>query len=273
MAAKKVQRKRTASRSRGSSSAKPAKKAAKKKTVKKKVATKKTGGGSAAKKRAGARAAPAGKTPGRKVAKKTGAAVRTTRARRPAAAKRKPTSPRRRKGPLKKWMPFREALLQRQRDLTHAYNASKGDSRSRLDDGTEDYIDYAVSSYAREFLLSLSEMDRKQLMLVEEAIRRIDSGGDYGKCLNCGQEIALKRLQVAPWARYCVRCQELDDQGLLAEPGVGLGDEDEDEDYDVVDFEDEDEDYDEDEELEDDDGPREAIEDGGGLNLEDDEDD
>jgi DnaK suppressor protein len=133
---------------------------------------------------------------------------------------------------------FRALLLQKQRELMQAYAVTKGDSRSHLDNGTEDYIDYAVNSYAKEFLLSLTELDRKQLLLVEEALRRIDRG-EFGRCQQCGEEINRKRLEVAPWARHCVRCQELEEQGLLpqypfhqeetdieVEKGIGADDED-----------------------------------------------
>lgn len=112
---------------------------------------------------------------------------------------------------------YRELLLDKQRELTEAYAISRGDSRGNLDDGTEDYIDYAVHSYAREFLLSLTELDRRQLLQVEDALRRIDRG-EYGRCLQCGEEIHPRRLEVAPWARYCVKCQELEERGLLPQP-------------------------------------------------------
>lgn len=111
---------------------------------------------------------------------------------------------------------FRRLLLERHRELVRAYSLSTGDSRAHPDSGTEDYIDYAVNSYTKEFGLSLSEMDRKMLVLVEEALARIGHG-DYGSCLQCGEEIARKRLEVAPWARYCIRCQGLEEQGLLPE--------------------------------------------------------
>jgi DnaK suppressor protein len=111
---------------------------------------------------------------------------------------------------------YRNLLLEKQRGLTAAYQLSKGDSRSDLDDGTEDYIDYAVHSYAREFLLSLSEMDRKQLYLVEEALERLGRN-EFGHCQQCQQPVHPKRLEVAPWARYCVPCQELEEQGMLPE--------------------------------------------------------
>lgn len=109
---------------------------------------------------------------------------------------------------------FRGLLLSKRQDLMRAYSISKGDSQSALDNGTEDYVDYAVNSYAREFLLSLTELDRKQLLLVEEALARVDRG-EYGRCQQCGEEINPKRLEVQPWARHCVRCQELEEQGLL----------------------------------------------------------
>lgn len=109
---------------------------------------------------------------------------------------------------------FRRLLQNKHGEFTVAYRTSKGDSRTDLSNGTEDYIDYAVSSYSKEFLLSLTEMDRRQLQLVQDALRRIDRG-EYGLCLQCGQEIPRKRLEVQPWARHCVRCQELEEQGLL----------------------------------------------------------
>jgi hypothetical protein len=64
-------------------------------------------------------------------------------------------------------------------------------------------------------------------VLIEEALRRLDEGG-FGRCLQCGQPIPQKRLEVQPWARYCVACQELEDQGLLEERRFDLEDDDED---------------------------------------------
>ena len=150
---------------------------------------------------------------------------------------------------------FRTLLLEKQRELTDAYKTTKGESREQPGDGTEDYIDYAVSSYAKEFLLSLTELDRKQLIQVEEALRRIDRG-EYGRCLQCGEPINPKRLEVQPWARHCVRCQELEEQGLLPQYSYAAeeaSDEDEEGPAAVADLPDEDverEDEDEDDEDE-----------------------
>ena len=50
--------------------------------------------------------------------------------------------------------------------------------------------------------------------LLDDALRRIDSG-DYGECVMCGKDIAMARLEAIPWARYCVDCQEMQEQGLF----------------------------------------------------------
>jgi DnaK suppressor protein len=126
----------------------------------------------------------------------------------------------------KEFAHFRDLLLKKRQQLMHAYSISKGDSQSDLDNGTEDYVDYAVNSYAREFLLSLTELDRKQLLMVEDALNRIDRG-EYGYCQQCGEEINRKRLEVQPWARHCVRCQELEEKGILPQYPSAAGEDDE----------------------------------------------
>jgi DnaK suppressor protein len=128
---------------------------------------------------------------------------------------------------------YRRLLEKKQQSLLEAYNISKGNSRYDGRDGTEDYIDYAVSSYHRDFTLSLSEFDRQQLKLVEEALVRL-KGRSFGDCMQCGEEIPEKRLEVTPWARHCIRCQELEEQGLLEPPEFEPDQEDEEEELPAV---------------------------------------
>jgi DnaK suppressor protein len=111
------------------------------------------------------------------------------------------------------------ALLAKRQVLLEKRIQDNSSSRERGSDGGEDYIDYAVSSYAKEFLLSLSDLERKQLVLVEEALRRIEDRS-YGKCLACAAQIDKKRLTAAPWARHCMPCQELEEKGMLPDAGI-----------------------------------------------------
>lgn len=58
--------------------------------------------------------------------------------------------------------------------------------------------------------------DRRLLGLIDEALTRVESG-DYGLCVHCGEPVQEKRLEAVPWARHCLRCQDLQERGLLNE--------------------------------------------------------
>lgn len=77
-----------------------------------------------------------------------------------------------------------------------------------------DPVDLAVTNYSKNVMLSVSENESRQLMLINEALERIEDD-EYGLCQNCEEEIIVKRLNAVPWARYCLACQELDERGLL----------------------------------------------------------
>ncbi len=81
---------------------------------------------------------------------------------------------------------------------------------------TPDPVDLAVRNYSKNVMLAVSENESKQLALIDEALLRIDDK-EYGPCLNCEKDINPKRLAAIPWARYCLDCQSLLEQGLLDE--------------------------------------------------------
>lgn len=84
------------------------------------------------------------------------------------------------------------------------------------DSETPDPVDLAVRNYSKNVMLAVSENESKQLTLINEALERIDDD-EYGLCQNCENEINPKRLNAVPWARYCLDCQQLLEQGLLDE--------------------------------------------------------
>lgn len=79
---------------------------------------------------------------------------------------------------------------------------------------TQDIADKAVSSYTREFLYSLTDVERNTLILIDKALTRIEEG-TFGSCQNCGAPMSEKRLDAVPWAPHCIECQELAEKGLL----------------------------------------------------------
>ena len=49
---------------------------------------------------------------------------------------------------------------------------------------------------------------------VETALKALDAG-EYGICLDCGDNINPKRLQAIPWTSLCVHCQEEHDLAVV----------------------------------------------------------
>ena len=109
---------------------------------------------------------------------------------------------------------FKQLLLQKREELVNDVEEVRTRSSVDADEEDKDYIDYAVSSYTKEFLYSLSDLERKQLLMVDHALETIEEG-TYGTCEECGEEIAETRLKAVPWATHCLACQELADRGLL----------------------------------------------------------
>lgn len=77
----------------------------------------------------------------------------------------------------------------------------------------QDLGDKAESSYTKEFLLSLSDVEREQLSLIDEALKRIRTQ-DFGQCQSCGKSITKKRLDAIPWAPHCITCQQKKEEEL-----------------------------------------------------------
>lgn len=92
----------------------------------------------------------------------------------------------------------------------------KGNDLSVDDSETPDPVDLAVRNYSKNVMLAVSENESRQLRMVDEALVRLDDD-EYGTCQNCEQAINPKRLAAIPWARYCLSCQELVEQGQLGD--------------------------------------------------------
>ena len=70
-----------------------------------------------------------------------------------------------------------------------------------------DPIDQMQSAKLREqHATRLGQLSRT-LAQVKRSLHAI-SEGTYGFCADCEEPISPKRLEIIPWASYCVRCQE-----------------------------------------------------------------
>jgi DnaK suppressor protein len=102
---------------------------------------------------------------------------------------------------------FRKTLADKKDRIVRKLSEVINESKEVETNVAQDVVDKAESSYTKEFLLSLSDGEREQLLLIDEALRRLDKEG-FGICQNCGKEIGKKRLANLPWAANCIDCQQ-----------------------------------------------------------------
>jgi DnaK suppressor protein len=113
----------------------------------------------------------------------------------------------------KKLEQFKEKLVQKRLSLTDMVMRTEGYGREK-EPAIQDVADMAVESYTKEFMFGKSSGDRATLQMINEALERIEDK-TYGVCEHCGDPIQPKRLDAVPWALYCIRCQGLQEKGLL----------------------------------------------------------
>lgn len=68
--------------------------------------------------------------------------------------------------------------------------------------------DAATDTYEKERDIAVRDNFREILGRIDEALGKIERG-TYGICDRCGREITPGRLNVVPYAIYCVECQDL----------------------------------------------------------------
>jgi len=101
---------------------------------------------------------------------------------------------------------FREELQKRRREILDSQKplaTSMGDTNTRQGD----LADQATGNNEVHIHLKLKQTDAKILQAIEEALQRIEHG-TYGVCRDCGEPIAVARLQAIPWTRVCIACKE-----------------------------------------------------------------
>jgi DnaK suppressor protein len=100
---------------------------------------------------------------------------------------------------------IRELLQRRRREIISASAGAHRELTALKDsDRDPEYEENAQAELADYTLSSLMEAQRREVMLIDAALRRMDVGV-FGECVDCGYEIPLDRLEALPFA---IRCEE-----------------------------------------------------------------
>ncbi|GIM89864.1 TraR/DksA family transcriptional regulator [Paractinoplanes toevensis] len=63
-----------------------------------------------------------------------------------------------------------------------------------------------LGGHDRDTMTARIESTRRAVAETAQALRRI-AEGSYGTCQRCGAGIPLERLEIRPYAQFCVPCQ------------------------------------------------------------------
>ena len=113
---------------------------------------------------------------------------------------------------------FRDLLLAKRNEIlgnvATIENETLRKERSELSTMPLHMADAGSDNFEQDFALDLMDSERKLLLEINEALDRIEEG-TYGVCQGKGEAIPKARLNAIPWAKYCVKCAELKEKGLL----------------------------------------------------------
>ena len=96
----------------------------------------------------------------------------------------------------------REILLARRAELLG--NIAR--IEDQLDDPVpKDWEDADSERQGDEVLTALGQSDQAEIRRIDAALARI-AAGEYGDCVQCGNPIAERRLQLLPDTPFCANC-------------------------------------------------------------------
>lgn len=84
--------------------------------------------------------------------------------------------------------------------------------QATIDDMTEtvevyaDPADRATAESDRAFTLRLRDRERKLIKKIQQALTRIEDG-EFGVCVECGDDIGVPRLKARPMTTLCINCK------------------------------------------------------------------
>ncbi|PCK08639.1 MAG: hypothetical protein COA42_08170 [Alteromonadaceae bacterium] len=103
---------------------------------------------------------------------------------------------------------LKQALLDEQEELLTLEAQAKEDVRPvKLDQSSTGRLTRMDAMQAQEMALENARRRKRHIVKISEALQRINNA-DYGYCLVCDEEVALKRLQYDPALEHCIGCAE-----------------------------------------------------------------
>ena len=106
---------------------------------------------------------------------------------------------------------YREMLLKLRESYQDQLNIHRDDALTNRKSGpgagmATHMADLGSDNFQHDFELGLLSDEGTVIEMIDEALTRLDEN-EYGICIECGQEISPARLEVKPYARFCLDCK------------------------------------------------------------------
>ncbi|AXX93674.1 molecular chaperone DnaK suppressor DksA [Malaciobacter molluscorum LMG 25693] len=102
-------------------------------------------------------------------------------------------------------------LLENKQKIETALRKIDEDHESLSTMDLKDEGDFAAASRDYSNDIHIKKQQKKELELIDHALKKIEKGEYTGLCEMCDSEITIKRLRVKPHARYCIDCRSFID--------------------------------------------------------------
>jgi len=123
--------------------------------------------------------------------------------------------------PKKQLAHFEKRLLEERRrvlkELGHHGDTFGPNSDEEADGDTSAYsfhmADQGTDAMEREKAFLFASQEGRFLWHIDQALRRLyKSPETFGKCHQCGEDIAFDRLDALPHARFCISCKQREEE-------------------------------------------------------------
>lgn len=101
---------------------------------------------------------------------------------------------------------IRELLLQQKHRIEAALAGMNSEEEGFRSMELNDEADFAAASRDYDNDYFISDQQRRELAMIDHALKKIENGTFTGHCEMCGEEVTMPRYRIKPHARYCIEC-------------------------------------------------------------------
>ena len=114
----------------------------------------------------------------------------------------------------KRLLEERKRVIKELGNYSETFGATPQSADGDLSSYSFHMADQGTDAMEREKAFLFASQEGRFLWHIDEALRRLyRSPETFGKCHNCGEDIAFERLDALPHARLCITCKQREEDG------------------------------------------------------------